>query len=255
MRKRKSNTVYAAINKSTGKETGRWVFKNPVGDPSYYKTKKAAERARANWRPQITRLIRDNYIQKGDKLNLCFSGYYDSDGGWKKIPLTVEDVKGTTMMFSYIDNNGNVKVKSLLEIKKAVAARKGDAKKMPSLNPWKTIHLESNKSIHQLKNQYVEDLNGNNEESAEEPPVEAKQLNFLDFFAESDLESSSPDLDEKVIHLPDVTPKQNNVLGDYKEEFCTYLESQAAAIENISHLSDEDKLKLCKANLMSLLSM
>ena len=106
-----------------------------------------------------------------------------------------------------------------------------------------------------MKNLYLEVFFGNIEETEEEPLEKGKQLNFLDFFAESDLEPSSPDLDEKVIHLPDVAAMQENVLSDYKEEFCAYLESQVTAVESITHLSDEDKLKLCKANLMSLLSM
>ena len=254
MRKRKPNTVYAAIDKSTGKETGNWVFKNPVGTPTYYKTKKAAERARSTWKPQITRLVRDDYIQKGDKVNLCFSGYYDKTGDFKRIPLTVEGVRGTATLFSYNDSSGNVKVKSLLEIKKAVAVKKGDPKKLPALNTRKTVHLNSNKSIHQLKNQFVEDFHNRTAESQEEP--EPKQLNFLDVFADAAPEPVDfEQLDEKILQLPTSGIAQNNSLNDYKEEFCAYLESQAAAVENISHLSDEDKLKLCKANLMSLLSI
>ena len=186
-------------------------------------------------------------------MHLCFSGYYDNAGDFKEIPLTLEGVRGTSPLFSYTDSSGNVKVKSLLDIKKAVAAKKGYPKSFPSLNFNKTLHLDSNKSIHQLKNQFLKDFYSRAEEPQKKSTEAPKQLDFLDTLAGE--AAPSADFDEKILHLPASVPKQNNSLSDYKEEFCTYLESQVAAVENITHLSDEDKLKLCKVNLMSLLSM
>jgi hypothetical protein len=254
MRKRKANnTVFPVRAKSNGVHTNQWAFINPAGQRTVYPTQEKAERIRAKWRPTITRLIRDNYIKPGDKLHLAFTGHRNADGRPKLVPVTLDHVTGTTTVFKLHDTEGNVYTKSLMDLKKLVATI-NDAT-LPALDTKNSIHPGSKKSIDQLKNQYVADFSSNNKEPEEEPPEEAKQPNFLDFLTESDLELSSPDVDEKVIPLPDATFKQESALVEYKEEFCTYLESQVAAIENISHLSAADKLKLCKANLSSLLSM
>ena len=247
MRSNKKSRIYQARDKKTGNVNGKWVFKNPVGHPSYYTTRKKAEKAQSEWTPNITRLVRDGYIQEGDTMELCFSGYRDINRDLIKVPLSVKHVKGTTMLFSYVDKDGTVKEISLFDVKKAVAEKKGTGKKQAALCSKNSMHINTKKSIHQLKKQYVEDCV---EASVEASVEELKQFNFLDTF-----DSVTTDYDEKTPQPSTNISGQSTALTKFKEEFSSYFEKQVAAAERITHLDDEGKLKLCKTNLMSLLSI
>jgi len=229
---RNKNTIFQRDTKNFKQ---RWGFKNPHGSSSFHPTKAKAEHAKRIWRPQITQLHSAGLIKNGDFLEMVFSNLKDESGNHKPIVLSIQGVNGKSMLF-----NHNGSVLSLVDIRGQIAA-KLSLSNPPGLHPHKTVHVPTGKTLNELKEDYMSDFHQS------EPEPSPKQLNLLDIFEETSVAAENA--------MEEETSVSDNSFSNYGDNFSSYSEKQFSIISEMSQLPDNDKEKLFKSNLTSLLSL
>jgi len=229
---RNKNTIFKTGRKNTQQQ---WGFMNPHGSCSYYSTKTKAEYAKRIWRPQITQLHSAGLINNGDVLEMAFSNLKDESGHYKPIALSIQGINRNSMLF-----NHNGSVISLADIRGQIAVQLG-LSNAPGLQPSKTVHVPTGKTLSELKEDYMSDF------QRSEPEPNPKQLNLLDIFEETS--PSAENAMEEEISISE------NSFSNYNNNFSSYSNKQFSIINEMSQLTDNDKEKLYKSNLTSLLSL
>ncbi len=166
---------------------------------------------------------------------MAFSNVKDSAGNYKPIALTINGIDRNSMLF---DHKGSVI--SLADIRKQIASRLG-LSSPPGLQPHKTVHVPTGKTLSELKEDYMSDF------QRSDPEPNPSQLNLLDIF-----EEISPSAENA---MEEETSISENSFSNYNNNFSSYSNKQFSIINEMSQLSDYDKKKLYKSNLTSLLSL
>jgi len=212
-------------------QNGQRCYKTFAGGINRFNTEKEARHSKVVWRPQLSRLFKEGVMKKGDKLSLKLAGESNP------LELELEGTRGKTIVFAV-----HGKQYSLKEIKEVVAKKMNKPGKKVNLNYNQSIHLPSNKSLNQLKREYISQKR---DESAQSDAKRWEQpFDFLsDFTPVSDPveEASIPETEDLEV---------SNFRGDFKK----YEEAQFNILSELQTISEDKRMRCYKGSLIMFLS-
>jgi len=207
---------------------GQWQYKNPIGIKRECKNEQEAIKIRKAWKPQISTLVKNGVIQRGDTISLKLYGEYPP------VELTFKDIRQKTLIFA-----SGGKEYSLGKIRQLAAEKTN--KTVPNLNYNQTMHTPSGKSFAQLKREHATTL----KEDIKAEKDTQHSFNFLEIV------DANPEPEPKIELQYAANP--GSPLLDFKSDFNKYESAQCDILSTMKTLSEEIMMDCYKDSLIMFL--
>jgi len=234
--RRHKDTIWQSAN-------NMWNYKNPNGTRLKYNSHEEVLEAQENWLPRLTYLIKNKIIEPGDYIKVrwaCSGPLWESLSNEVKEAATQLKVVGCLGTSAAVEVNG--KTVPLHKVAKFVATKLNIKHIKPDYK--KTIHVSSQKTIHQMKC----------DEAARFSEKREEQNVFQLLLEDPELEEVKRDAAENINVESNVEQLDKSLVYDYSEGFRNLEEGLRNVFSSASKSFSSEKMLSCyKTSLISVL--